>query len=89
MFPFEERTFALVVVLVDGRFAFICEESMKGSLDSKVEIEYKILLASSLQLLLFFGLGDNHRRMLGIVIGAEQQLASTSPSVCTYPQYFL
>jgi len=89
MFAFHDRTIAAVLVLSDGRFAFICEESSIGSLDSKVEINYKILFASSLQMLLFFGLGDNHRKMLGIDIGAQQLLSSTS-SVCNYipPSFF-
>ena len=68
----------MLLLLTDGRFAFLCEGSYVGLSDSWVSINYKIIFASSLQMLLFFALGDYHRMMLGINIGVKNQ-SSTVP----------
>ena len=69
----------MLLLLTDGRFAFLCEGSYVGLSDSWVSINYKIIFASSLQMLLFFGLGDSHRGMLGIDIGGVKKQSSTVP----------
>jgi len=67
----------MVMLLTDGRFAYLCEGSYAASLDSHVTIRYKIFFASSLQMLLFFGLGDTQRVQLGIDIEGDSK---SSPS---------
>eukprot|EP01087_Luapelamoeba_hula_P018360 TRINITY_DN5908_c0_g1_i2.p1 TRINITY_DN5908_c0_g1~~TRINITY_DN5908_c0_g1_i2.p1 ORF type:complete len:265 (-),score=44.29 TRINITY_DN5908_c0_g1_i2:177-971(-) len=68
MYSFTERALLAVFLLRDGRFVFVCEASTMGSLDSRVDIASKCIFASSLQMLLFFGIGDAQRRQLGIDI---------------------
>jgi len=63
----------IVMLLTDGRFAFLCEGSSVGTINSRVSINYKIIFASSLQMLLFFALGDAQRGILGIDIGPQKQ----------------
>ncbi|KAL6054290.1 hypothetical protein QOT17_017484 [Balamuthia mandrillaris] len=63
---FEERAFLAIFLLKDGRFVFLLEGSDIGSAGTGVRIHAKCIFASSLQQLLFFGLGDANREDLGI-----------------------
>ncbi|KAL6056468.1 hypothetical protein QOT17_016087 [Balamuthia mandrillaris] len=66
IYTFERRAFLAIFLLKDGRFVFLLEGSDTGSISSRVDIHVKCIFASSLQSLLFFGLGDANREDLGI-----------------------
>jgi len=72
-----ERAAMMVFVLNDGRYAYLCEGTVHALLCSRATINYKCILASSLQLLLFFGLGNYERECLGIDIDGMPSFPST------------
>ena len=69
MYSFDEKGTLAVMLLNDGRFAFLCEACSTQTIDSNATTYARCLFASSLQHLLFFALGDVDRRDLGVDIG--------------------
>ena len=69
LYTFDDRGMLAVLLLTDGRFAFLCEAIVSGSVESRARIYSRCIFASSLQQLVFFALADVDRRDLGIDIG--------------------
>ncbi|KAL6054289.1 hypothetical protein QOT17_017483 [Balamuthia mandrillaris] len=85
IYSYEERAFLAIFLLKDGRFVFLLEGSETGTIDSGVRIHAKCIFASSLQQLLFFGLGDANREDLGIQLDPKAPPQTKNKTVRLQP----